>query len=127
MPGGFGGQTVTFISQTPSGQTDSLGVEILTQTSTDVTGCRHRPVVPELLRGGGAVRAEFPEPGVSVATQWWRTTAPPAAAALAAQSSDLIMVDGETYRIISAPQQFTDLAGAVLKVTIMSERQTTAD
>lgn len=120
----FGGQTVTFVSLTPTGTVDPLGTQTLTEAATDVTGCRHRPITISAGGGSGAVRNENPEIGVTVATQYWQTTCPPHPAALAAKASDVLRVDGETFQIIGDVQPFTDFSGRVFKVTFVSERQT---
>lgn len=120
----FGTDVVTFMgyAPTPDAAPDALGVIPKTETDTTVVGCRHRPVVPTDT-STRALQREFPEVGLSVATQWYQTTCPPAAPAVAAQPSDMITVAGVLYQIVGDAQLFNDAAGKPMKVTFLSERQ----
>jgi hypothetical protein len=120
----FGKDTVTVVSQAQTG-VDGTGSGILTTTSTDVTGCRHRPLKTESARGSGIARQqEATQIGVSIATEWWETTAPPAAAILALKPSDQLTVNGITYQIIAGIKPYRDGMGNIIKVSILSEQQT---
>lgn len=119
----YGQQVVRVLSVAPTGDRGSLGTREMSRTGTDVPGCRHRPLRSVGSTGGGLARAEYPEPGVGVATEWWQTTAPPHPAILAAKAADYLEVDGETFKIIGDVMPYTDFTGKVVKVSFLSERQ----
>jgi hypothetical protein len=123
----FGGDIITFTSFEPDPDQafpDDLGTfSPLEGTPTTVPGCRHRPF-RRSGHGAGAARAEYPEEGVGITTDWWQSTCPPAPAALAAKASDTISVGGVPYRILGDARPFEDITGNVFKVTFLSERQT---
>lgn len=124
---GFGGEVIMFESFNPdtSGFPDELGTySPLAETNTTVPGCRHRPFREATRGGAGAAKAEYPEAGVGIATNWWQSTCPPATAALSAKASDVISVGGLKYRILGDARPFVDATGRVFKVTFLSERQT---
>lgn len=123
----FGEDVVTIISQAPTGERDGTGTAILAATPSDPTpGCRHRPLKTESARGSGIARQqEATQIGVSVATEWWETTAPPTPAILAAKPSDQLECDGITYQIIAGIKPYKDGMGNIIKVSILSEQQTT--
>lgn len=110
----FGGQTVTFVSYTPTGVTSALGTRQKAETLTEVPGCHHRPLT----------FTETPEHETNVSTETWKTTAPPTPVVLAAKAGDVIRVNGVTFHIIGGPQPHTDLSGHPFKVTLTSRRQT---
>jgi hypothetical protein len=123
----FGGQTITILHRSQTG-IDDLGAAIITTVSTDITGCRHRPVAPTTSGSGREARAEkTTEVGVGVATSWWKSTIPVNRANLEAvlsiQPDDALMVDGQIYQIISGSHPFTDGSGRLYKVTVVSEQQ----
>lgn len=122
----FGGDTITFTSFNPDpaqGFPDDLGTfSPLEGTPSVVPGCRHRPF-RRSGHGAGAARAEYPEEGVGITTDWWQSTCPSSPAALAAKASDTITVNGVDYRILGDARPFRDIAGQVFKVTFLSERQ----
>lgn len=121
----FGTDTVTVKSYGVTG-VDGTGTSTLGPTSTDVTGCRHRPLKTESARGAGMARQqEATQIGVAVATDWWETTAPPWPAILAAKPSDSLVCNGQTYQIIAGIKAFRDGMGNIIKVSILSEQQTT--
>jgi len=130
---GGGNDTVTLIHYAETGY-DAGGAGLLGPTITVVPGCRHRALVPVAARGGGEARAEKgAEIGVGVATGWWQTTIPInpyntalTNAVLALTASDAIQCFGDTYQIIGDIHKFTDQSGNLKKVTILSERQSTA-
>lgn len=105
---------------------DGTGSALLGPIPTDVPGCRHRPLKTESARGSGIARQqESTQIGVSVATEWWETTAPPAPAILALKPSDSLTVNEETYQIIAGIKPYRDGMGNIIKVSILSEQQTT--
>lgn len=122
----FGRDVITFTSFNPNPAQafpDELGTfSPLAGTPTVVPGCRHRPF-RRSGRGAGAARAEYPEEGVGITTDWWQSTCPAVPATLAAKASDNITVKGVTYRILGDARPFEDIAGNVFKVTFLSERQ----
>jgi hypothetical protein len=120
----FGKDVVTFLSENQTGARGSLGTKEMAETRTDVKGCHHRPFRAS-GRGSGPVRAEYPEVGTGVATEWWQSTCPPDPAALAAKANDFIEVNGERYKIVGESRPFND-GTKPFKVTILSERQTIA-
>ena len=104
----FGGQVVTFV-------TNTLGAEgrferEVTPTSTDVPGCRFRPL------GTSEIVAE-----TDLATEVWKCTAPPVAAALNATATSQLVYGGKTYNVTGV-EPFTDMAGRPFKVTVIAER-----
>ncbi len=120
----FGSDVVTVVHYTQT-SIDPTGAGILTPTSTNVPGCRHRPLKTESARGAGMARQqEATQVGVSVATEWWETTAPPWPAILAATPTDSLVCNGITYQIIAGIKIFRDPMGAPIKVSILSEEQT---
>lgn len=124
----FGGDIITFTSFNPDPEQafpDELGTfSPLKGTPSTVPGCRHRPFREATRGGAGAARAEYPEVGIGIGTNWWQSTCPPWPAVLAAKASDNITVDGDTYRILGDARPFRDITGRVFKVTFLSERQT---
>lgn len=125
---GFGGQTITILRRQQT-SIDDLGAAVITTVPIGViTGCRHRPIVPASARGAGEARSEkTTEIGVGVATNWWKSTFPVnrvnRAAVLSIQPNDALMVDGQTYQVISGSHPFTDGIGRQYKVTVVSEQQ----
>lgn len=127
----FGNQTVTLVKRSPSATPDELGTYPMTETLVDMPGCTHRPIRPEGLRGAGMARAEeTPAVGVSSAIVWWRTTVPLGAYSaalraqvLGAQASDRLFYHGETFEIITEPEQHPDFNLPGYKLTFTSERQ----
>ena len=127
----FGHQVVTLVKRAPSTTADELGTYPMVETLVDMPGCTHRPIRPEALRGAGMARAEEqPAVGVSTAIIWWRTTIPigsynPAlrAAVLEAKASDQLRYAGETFQIITEPEQHPDFNLDGFKLTLTSERQ----
>jgi len=107
----FGGDTVTFISVTETGDPDDMGERPVTRMNVDVPGCLHRPLTAQ----------ETPEWLTDIATQIWQTTAPPQAAAIAANSTGEMRVNGVTYRIIGGAQPFKDFSPNIFVVTILSK------
>ena len=122
--GSLGSQTVTIVHAAPSGSPDALGDYPMTLTRTAVAGCVHEPIS---ARGGGgsgpALAEQATEAGVTVATDWFLTTAPPHPALLAATSADTLEVDGQVFQIIGGIKRFTNFAGQLEHVSILSERQ----
>ncbi|APE14143.1 hypothetical protein BOH72_01775 [Mycobacterium sp. WY10] len=108
----FGGQTVTFVAYEDTGTPGALGTYTQAETTTEVTGCRHRPLP----------FSETPEGDIDVATQMWKTTAPPDPAVLDAKPNGVLRVDGVEYQIIGGPGVFPDPAGQPIKVTLISKR-----
>lgn len=123
----FGGDVLTFDSyaaDTANALPGSMGTYDLVPTAATVPGCRHRPFREATRGGAGAARAEYPEVGVGIGTNWWQTTCPPTPIALAAKASDLITVNGGLqYRILGDARPFYE-NGRLVKVTFLSERQT---
>lgn len=121
----FGTDAVTVVSQVVTG-VDGVGATTLSTVQTTVTGCRHRPLKTESARGSGIARQqEATQIGVSVATEWWETTAPPWPAILAATPADQLICNGNTYQIIAGIKPYRDGMGNIIKVSILSEQQTT--
>lgn len=110
----FGGQTITVVDYQDTDHLGALGTYERAEVTTDVPGCRHRPLP----------FSETAEGDTDVATENWKTTAPPVPAVLAAQADGVLRVDGVEYRIIGGPRVFTDLQGQPFKVTVVSRRVT---
>lgn len=108
----FGGQVVTFVKITPTGVYGDRGTPELAETSTQVPGCRHRPLTFQ----------ETIELNLDTATEWWKTTAPPVPAVLAATANDEIEEAGRRYQIHGGIRPFPDMDGQPYKVTIVSKR-----
>jgi hypothetical protein len=125
---GFGGQTITILRREQTG-VDDLGAAVITPLPIGViTGCRHRPIVPAAARGAGEARSEkTTEIGVGVSTNWWKSTFPVNRtnhdAVMSIQPNDALMVDGQTYQVISGSHPTTDAIGRQYKVTVISEWQ----
>jgi hypothetical protein len=119
----LGNQIVTFLTTAQTGTRGPMGTKAMSEAGTPVKGCLHRPYRAS-GSGSGTARAQYPEVGVGVATQWWQTTTPPHPAAIAAKAADFIQVDGVTYKVIEDAKPFPDFSGKVFKVSILSERQT---
>ncbi|BBU22158.1 hypothetical protein AWC32_21580 [Mycobacterium xenopi] len=109
----FGGQTVTFVTLTDSGNPNRLGMKPQTSTEVPVAGCLFRPLSVKEVVGVNT----------DIATEIWKCTAPPVPAALAAKASGQLQVDGETYEIMGDPKPHPDLSGAIHHVTIMCQKQ----
>jgi hypothetical protein len=121
----FGKDTVTVNTQGQIG-VDGVGAGILGPVSTVVTGCRHRALKAKTSHGAGMARQqEATQVGVAVATEWWETTAPAVPAILAAKPSDSLTWHGRTFQIIAGVKPFEDPMGNIIKVSILSEEQTT--
>lgn len=123
----FGSDVITFTSFNPpypsTAFPDDLGTFTpLKGTPNVVAGCLHRPF-RRSGHGAGAARAEYPEEGVGITTDWWQSTCPAEPATLTAKASDNITVNGVVYRILGDARPFGDFAGRVVKVTFLSERQ----
>lgn len=110
----LGGQTVTFVTITESGEPGYLGLKTKTRTETPVTGCRFRPLSVE----------ETPDYLTNVSTGIWKCTAPPAEAALNALSGGELKVAGATYQITGPVMAKPDMDGSVHHVTVLCKRQT---
>lgn len=127
----FGIQTVTLVTRSPATTPDDLGTYPMVETLVEMPGCTHRPIRPEGLRGAGMARAEEqPAVGVSSAIIWWRTSVPIGtysaslrAAVLTVQASDQLRYNGETFQIITEPEQHPDFGNPGFKLTLTSERQ----
>jgi hypothetical protein len=111
----FGGQTVTFVAVTSTGEPGRLGLTARLRSETPVKGCHFRP----------AGATESHDEQTSVATGLWKATVPPVDAALAAQPTDEVKVDGVEYQIEGPVQPKHDWDGSVHHVTIMCKRQQT--
>lgn len=121
----FGMDVITFASFNPQPGTipDELGTLPMGESDNSVPGCRHRPFREATRGGAGAARAEYPEAGIGIGTNWWQSTCPPHPAALAAKASDFIEVGELQFRILGDARPFLE-NGRVVKVTFLSERQT---
>ncbi|TXH47831.1 MAG: hypothetical protein E6Q97_26325 [Desulfurellales bacterium] len=108
----FGGQTVSFVSVSYTGERGYLGAKATTRSETVVAGCHFRPAATTEVDGQK-----------NVATEIWKCTAPPVDAVLNAQPGDELSVGGVTFHIDGTVQPKYDLAGAVSHVTIMCKRQ----
>ena len=108
----FGGQTVTFVTVTESGEIGFGGIREEVRTETSVEGCRFRPLSVD----------ETPEYLTNIATGVWKCTAPPVEAALDAQPDGELNVDGLTYRIKGPVQPKPDMDGTTPHVTILCSR-----
>lgn len=123
----FGGQTITIVSRSQT-SVDALGAAVMAETTTDIPGCRHRPLVPIESGGGGQARAEkITEVGIGVASSWWKSTVPISPsnsfAILALKPNDEINVNGIRYVIVSGLHVFDDFYGNPFKATIVSVLQ----
>lgn len=122
----FGTDEITFESfnPNPNALPDELGTfSPLAETDNTEGGCRHRPFRSATHGGAGLAKAEYPQPGEGIGTNWWQSTCPPSPAALAAKASDIISVAGLKYRIIGDARPFSE-NGRIVKVTFLSVRQT---
>lgn len=109
----FGGQTVTFVAVTTTGQPGYLGIKAQTRSEIAVPGCHFRPAgVSEANTGA-----------TDVAAGLWKCTAPPVAAVLSAKPDGELQHAGITYLIDGPPQPKYDLDGAVHHVTVLCRRQ----
>lgn len=108
----FGGQTVTFVTVTETGQPGFLGIKAKSRSEVAVSGCHFRPfktteVVTE----------------TDVATEIWKCTAPAEAAAIAAKSTGEVKHNGLTFQIDGQIRPKYDLGGQIEHVTIFCKRQ----
>ncbi|MBK8772560.1 MAG: hypothetical protein IPM06_19340 [Rhizobiales bacterium] len=108
----FGGQTVTFVAVSDSGDPGFLGLKAQTRTETPVEGCHFRPL-----------SAQESVDVVDVSTSLWKATCPPVPAALAAEPDGELVVDGVTYQIVGPPMPKVDLSGETDHVTVVCKRQ----
>lgn len=108
----FGGQTVTFVAVSETGDPGYLGLKTKTRTETAVTGCQFQSVSV----------SETPDGATDVATGVWRCVAPPVAAVLAAKPGGELKFDGVTYQIDGPIMPRYNRAG-LHHVTIMCKRQ----
>lgn len=109
----FGGQTVTFVTVSASGDPGYLGVVEEARTETEVPGCRFRPLRTE----------ETPDYLTNMSSEIWKCTAPPVAAAITALPDGEVKVGGVTYLIQGPVQPKPDMDGTIHHVTIMCKRQ----
>jgi hypothetical protein len=119
----LGGQTITFLSYTPTGVSDSLGQQTLTETAVAAAGCRHRPLTFREM-----VELEF-----DIATEVWKSTIPinelmaqnPDAynAVMTVKPQDAISVDGIVYQVLGGVRPHPDMDGNPYKATLISTKQ----
>ncbi|MCH9728385.1 MAG: hypothetical protein K0U84_01655 [Actinomycetia bacterium] len=109
----FGGQTVTFVAVTETGDAGYLGLKTKARAGTAVEGCQFQP----------AKSQETPDGQTNVATEVWRCTAPPDAAVLAASPGDELTYDGDTFEVDGPILLRHKKDGSVHHVTIMCKRQ----
>lgn len=109
----LGGQTVTFVTVTESGEPGYLGIKQETPTEVVVEGCRFRPLNAD----------ETPAGQTDVASGYWKCTAPPEAAAVAALSTGELKVDGVTYEIDGPVMPKRTRSGVLHHVTILCKKQ----
>lgn len=109
----LGGETVTFVTVTESGDPGYLGIKTKTRVETAVTGCRFRPLNAD----------EAPDAATNTAVGVWKCTAPPEAAALAAASTGEVKVNGVTYQIDGPIMPKRTRSGVLHHITIMCKRQ----
>lgn len=111
----FGGQTVTFITNTESPDSrDRYNNPAEIRTEVEVPGCRFRPLT---------FSEEIDESGDKTVERW-KLTAPPVPAAIDAQPRGELKADGVKYQIVGGAQVFTDMAGKPFKLTVVCERRT---
>ncbi|QRZ05894.1 hypothetical protein [Mycolicibacterium austroafricanum] len=111
----FGGQTVTFVTVTESGEPGFGGIREKVRTETAVTGCRFRPLRAE----------ETPDYLTNIATGVWKCTAPAVETVLAAEPDGEVKVSGVTYQIVGPVRPKPDMGGATHHVTILCRRSET--
>lgn len=110
----FGGQTVTFVKYTDTGQPGYLGIKPQNRVETPVDGCRFRPLTAKELNGLN----------IQATTEMWKCTAPPDPAVLAADGGDEVICNGVTYEVDGQVQAKPDFnSSAVHHVTVLCKRQ----
>lgn len=116
----FGTQTLTLVSFAEAGSPGALGTYAMTETLTEVPGCRHRPLTFQ----------ETAETDTDIATEMWKTTIPLfelgatlLATVMAIEAINEIRIDGETYEIIGGVRPHEDFTNP-FKATIVSQKQT---
>ena len=109
----LGGQSVTFVAVTETGDAGYLGLKSKARGETVVAGCQFWPTAS----------AETPDGQTDVATGMWRCIAPAVAAVLAATPGDELKYDGVTYQIVGPIMPKRDMAGELSHVTVMCKRQ----
>lgn len=107
----FGGQSVTVVTVSESGEPGYLGVKTKTRSEVVVSGCHFRPLSTSETVGQ-----------TDVATQLWKLTAPPVDAVLGLSAGDELVHADTTFQVDGVPLPKYDLAGQVHHVTVTCKR-----
>ncbi|MDH6242538.1 hypothetical protein [Mycobacterium sp. OTB74] len=103
-----GNQTLTFVAVTEGTGKSRYNKPTTVSTSTDVPGCRFRPLTADEKIDIG-----------DVVTDPWKATCPPVPAVLAAKEGDQVVYGGVSYRVFGAVRVFPDRDGTPFKVTVL--------
>lgn len=114
MSASFGGQAVTFVTVSHTGDPGYLGIKATSRSDNTVFGCHFRPVSATETAENSAY---------DVATTVWKLTAPPEAGVLAAASTGELTYDDMHFQITGPIMPKYNLDGTVHHVTIMAKRQ----
>lgn len=107
----FGGQSVTVVTVTESGEPGFMGVRTKNRSGTVVSGCHFRPLSTSEVVGQ-----------TDVATQSWKLTAPPVDAVLGLKPGDALEHADTSFQVDGVPLPKYDLAGNVHHVTVMCRK-----
>lgn len=110
----FGGQSVTFVEITYTGEPGYLGVREPVRTETVVERCRFRPLRVDERAAIGVT---------DTSTEIWKITAPPVPAVLDAKPNGEVIHDGTGYEIDGPVQPKRDMGGQLHHVTVFCKRQ----
>lgn len=126
IPAEFGGQELTFVTPSSSGQPGYLGLTGQAEAEISVSGCRFRPVSASeenaSSEGGSAIRST-----AGVATGMWKATCPPVDAVLEAKPNGMVKVGEAVYTIEGPVMPRVDMYGQLHHVTVMCRKQSTGE
>lgn len=108
----FGGQSVTLVSVTSTGERGYLGMAGTVRAETVVDGCRAR-----------LLSADETEGSTDLATERWKFTLPPTVEALAVRPSDEVVYGGRAFRVDGPVDVNVDMDGTPHHVTIVGKLQ----
>lgn len=110
----IGGQTITVVTITRTGDAGYLGLQGETRTATVIAGCHGRVLSS----------TELDQTATQTGEQVWKWTCPPLGPLLEVTSTGELIFDGVTYQLHGEPQPKRDLAGNLSHVTLLARRQT---